>query len=65
MVSTSNAKSMGTLVNWEQVVPIISKSARLYCRLADHQKKSLVVKRIPVMMKYAVVRTVLGTDAKM
>ena len=65
MVSTSNAKSMGTLVNWEQVMPIISKSARLYCRLAGHQKKSLVVKRFPVMKKFAVVMTVLGMDAKM
>ena len=65
MVSTSNAENMVTLVNWEQVMAIFSKSDRLYCHLAGHQKKSLVVKRFPVMKKFAVVMTVLGMDAKM
>ena len=53
------------MVNWEKVMPIFSKSDRLYCHLAGHQKKSLVVKRFPVMKKFAVVMTVLGMDAKM
>ena len=65
MVSTSNAENMVTLVNWEKVMPIFSKSDRLYYHLTGHQKKSLVVKRFPAMKKFAVVMTVLGMDAKM
>ena len=65
MVSTRVAENMVTLVSWEQVMPTLSKSDRLYHHLTGHQKKSLVVKRFPAMKKFAVVMTVLGMDAKM
>ena len=43
----------------KQVVPIVSRYALSFCRLASHQKKFLVAKMFPVVM------TVLGATTKM
>ena len=64
-VSTSNMGNMITLVNWEQVMPIDSKSTMLYCRLAGHLRKFLAVKMFTVMKKFMVVMTVLGMQTRM